>query len=108
VLLPAVTATNSEQVVSDVQLFADFLDRLLMVAESTEDNIDFFANPDAPKEDRNDAAREVLKDLYRLDSILSIFLNLLEEHFLEKADQELTEDEREELLLPLADLSESL
>lgn len=108
VLLPAVTDTDVEQAVSGVELFADFLDRLLVVTESTEDNIDFFANPDAPKEDRNDAAREVLKDLYRLDSILSVSLNLLEEHLLDIAENELTEDERDELLLPLTDLPDSL
>ncbi len=106
VLLPAVANTQVNQAVSGVELFADLLDRLLMVVKSTEDNIDFFANPDAPKEDRNDAAREVLKDLYRLDSIQSLTLNLLEEHLLKQADDELTEDECEELLIPLSDLSE--
>jgi hypothetical protein len=108
VLLPAVTDTETEHPVSGVELFADFLDRLLMFAEGTEGNIEFFANPDAPKEDRNDAAREVLKDLYRLDSVLSVTFNLLEEHLLEEADEELTEDERAELLSPLADIQNEL
>lgn len=106
ILLPAVTDSEDAPSLSGVELFATVQDRLLSITEQTEDNVEFFANPDAPKEDRNDAAREILKDLYRLDSSLSLYLELLEDHLLEAADQELDEDEKNELLQPLANLEE--
>lgn len=102
ILLPAVTNSEEPSSLSGVELFATVQDTLMNLAEETEENVDFFANPDAPKEDRNDAAREILKDLYRLDSSLNLYLELLEEHLLEAAERELDEDEKDELLQPLA------
>jgi len=104
-LLPAITSSDGELPVNGVELFADVQDNLLTIAKKTEDNIDFFANPDAPKEDRNDAARETLKDLYRLDSALNLYFRLLEDHLLVAGEQELASDEKDELLLPFSSLS---
>lgn len=82
-------------------MFADVQDRLVEVADQTEENVDFFANPDAPKDERNDAARETLKDLYRLDSILTLYFDLFEQHLLQPADRELDDDEKDSVLTPL-------
>lgn len=106
ILLPAVTNSEEPSSLSGVELFASVQDRLLTIAEETEENVEFFANPDAPKDDRNDAAREILKDLYRLDSSLSLYLELLENHLLEAAERELDEDEKDELLQPFAGIED--
>lgn len=98
ILLPAVTPSDSSTGVVAIDLFADFQDRLQTVADETEENVDFFANPDAPKEERNDAARETLKDLYRLDSMLSTYFKLIENHFLTPGTDQLDEDEKQQLL----------
>lgn len=101
VVLPAVTGSADDGPVNGLELFADVQDRLLTVTEQTEDNVNFFANPDAPKEERNDAARETLKDIHRLDSLLSLYLELFEEHLLEPAERELDGDEKKSVLAPL-------
>jgi hypothetical protein len=102
VLLPAVTDSEKPPVLSGVGLFADVQDNLLDIANRTEENVDFFANPDAPKEERNDAARETLKDLYRLDSVLGMYFNLLETHLLPEGEDKLDADEKDKLLEPLS------
>lgn len=98
ILLPAVTSSDNSSNVVAIDLFADFQDKLRSVANDTEDNVEFFANPDAPKDERNDAARETLKDLYRLDSLLSSYFELIENHFLVAGDEQLDEDEKQQLL----------
>ncbi|MFB6346007.1 MAG: hypothetical protein ABEK50_09575 [bacterium] len=101
ILLPAVTPSDSSGDVVAIDLFADFQDRLEKQAsqtEDTEENIEFFANPDAPKDERNDAARETLKDLYRLDSLLSTYFQLIENHFLTAGSEQLDDDEKQQLL----------
>lgn len=98
ILLPAVTPSDSSGGVVAIDLFADFQDQLQSVADDTEGNVDFFANPDAPKDERNDAARETLKDLYRLDSMLTSYFELVENHFLEPGNQQLDADEKQQLL----------
>ncbi len=102
VLLPAITVSQKEWTVSGVKLFAQVQDKLRETVTRTEENVNFFANPEAPKDERNEAAREILKYLYRLDSALTIYFSLLEKHLLPVGDKRLEDDEKEKLLQPLA------
>lgn len=97
ILLPAVSGPNPADInPADVLAFLQkqLLDRLHHIDET----IEFFADPDRPKEERNNAAREALKDLYRLDDFLETYFDIVEEIFLPAGNNVLDEDEKEELM----------
>lgn len=97
ILFPAITAPGGEPPVQPAHLLAPFQDRLLDLADAIDERVDFFADPEGDKEARNRAARNLLKDLYRIDGLLDTYLDVLEARCLEPGLQRLDPGERREL-----------
>lgn len=96
IVLPAL---SSEQAgLEAVDVLADFQDDIRNQLHRTRDEIERFADPDRAKDERNKAAREALKDLYRLDGLLEPYFDLVEKHFLTQSNGRLDEDEQDQLL----------
>ena len=96
IVLPALSVDKAG--LNAVDVLATFQNQMLQQVASTKENIELFADPDQPKEKRNRAAREALKDLYRLDGLIRPYFQLVEQHFLAGSNGRLDEDEREELV----------
>lgn len=98
ILFPAITAPETDSPIQPANLLAPFQDRLLSLVDEVDGRVDFFADPEGDKEDRNRAARALLKDLYRIDGLLNTYLDVLEQHCVDPGFERLDPDEREELL----------
>lgn len=101
ILFPAITAPKTESPTQPANLLAPFQDRLLSLVDEVDERVDFFADPEGDKEARNQAARALLKDLYRIDGLLDTYLSVLEQHCVDPGFERLDPDEREELLADL-------
>ncbi len=97
ILLPAVSGPNKAEI-NPADVLAFHQKRLRERIDHLDETIDFFADPERAKDERNNAAREALKDLYRLDDFLNTYFQILETIFLRAGDNVLDEDEKQELL----------
>ncbi len=99
IVLPALS--GDETSLSAVDMLATFQNQMLEQVDATKENIELFADPDQPKEKRNRAARNALKDVFRLDGLIRPYFRLVEQHFIARSNGRLDEDEREELISTL-------
>ncbi|MFB6356024.1 MAG: hypothetical protein ABEJ65_05870 [bacterium] len=105
ILLPALSE-QTDALLNPVDIVASVQNQLEAVVDETVDKIDHFVDPEAPDESRNDAARESLKHLYRIDGLLNTYLRIITDNVLETAEEVLDEDEQEEFLERLKTPSE--
>lgn len=107
ILFPAITTSDNNTSFQPANILAPFQNRLLSLADRVDERVDFFANPEGEKEERNQAARNLLKDLYRIDGLLNTYLDVLEEQCLKPNLHRLDPDEQESLLADLEAASPS-
>lgn len=104
VMLPALSKPDSHTSTT-VNVLATIQNRLQELLEATNEHFNNLLDQTSSRKDRRDVARKVLLDIFRLDSLLKIYLELVENHYVPLSDKQLDEDEKEEIVSGLTTLT---
>lgn len=100
VMLPALSEPD-KHTSTKVNVLATVQNRLKELLDAANEHFNGLLDETSSQSDRRDVARKVLLDIFRLDSLLKVYLEIVENHYAPLAEEQLDEDEKEEIVSSL-------
>lgn len=102
VMLPALSEPD-KHTSTEVNILATVQNRLTELLDAANQHFNGLLDETSSQSDRRDVARKVLLDIFRLDSLLKVYLEIVENHYAPLAEEQLDSDEKDEIVSSLAD-----
>lgn len=104
IMLPALSGPDDDTSTS-VNVLATVQNRLQELLGATNEHFNGLLDQTSTEKDRREVARKVLLDMFRLDSLLKVYLETVETHYVPLGDRQLDDDEKEEIIRAMAELT---
>jgi len=104
VLLPALSSPEHRVSVS-VDVLATKQNRLQELLDAAMQHLNGLLEQYSSRDQRRNVARKVLLDIFRIDSLLKVYLEIVEKHYIPLGNKQLDSDEKEEFLSGLTTIN---
>lgn len=104
IMLPALSKPDRHSSTS-TNVLATVQNRLTQLLDAANSHFNQLLDRTSNQKERRETARKVLLDIFRLDSLLKIYLEIVELHYVPLGDRQLDEDEKKDILDSLNSIS---
>jgi hypothetical protein len=101
VMLPALSDPD-HHTSTKVNVLATLQNRLRELLDAMNEHFNGLLDETSTQNDRRNVARKVLLDIFRLDSLLKVYLEIVENHYAPLAARQLDRDEKDDIVRSLA------
>lgn len=104
IMLPALSKPD-KQTSTAVNVLTTTQNRLTELLDAANSHFNQLLDQTSSQKERRETARKVLLDIFRLDSLLKIYLEIVELHYVPLGDRQLDPDEKDEILHSLQSIT---